>query len=126
MSKMDGLVLRVSGENRTSFIVAIVLVLIFSIGMAVLAALYLLNRRKLAEANSRIRMAEEKARQLEEKARLEQEEEKRRDLDRQAQESRARIQQQKEKMAAIEKKRQDFDGLLDRIKSWQDLEVTGP
>jgi len=125
-NKLEGLVLKVSGENRASFIIALVLIAAFAIGIAVLAALYVLNRRKLVEANSRIRQLDEQAKQVAEKAKLEQEEKKRRALELQAVALRNRIEQQKKAMAAVEKDRKEFDSMLDRIKSWQDLKVVGP
>jgi len=125
-SKMEGLVVKISGENRASFIIAIVLIIAFAIGMAVLAALYVLNRRKIMEAKSKLRKLEEELKRVDEEARLAQEQKKREQLEAKATKLRARIDAETKKIKDVDEKRSAFDEMLEKVRSWEDIRVTGP
>ena len=73
---LSSLVVKIAGDQgRSSFIVMIVLVVVFAISVAVMAAFYILGRRKLAIAQGRVRKLEEDLKQSEENRQLKEKDE---------------------------------------------------
>jgi len=125
---LSNLVLKISGDEgvRTSTIVMIVLVAIFAISTAFFAVMYVLNRRKIAEADSKLRKMEEDLKRAEEEKKLATELKTQYKLNQKIDKLKKNIENQKAKIVDNKSKKTTFDRMVDGLKSWDDLEVTGP